>query len=1174
MTFRWTLLTLALMLNTCLLFGQAKDPVTIANTYLQENLKELQLTQSDITEAVVSDLVVSRHNKITHLYFQQYHQGIPVHNAINNFNILEDGKVLSMGNRFISQLDRRINTTTPGLSMSEALLSFMQQFNIASDASIRILEQESAQVATFDPSGLALEPIRIKLVYQAMEDRSVHLAWNIEFYELDAQHWWSARIDAIDGKVLDYFDQVVHCEFGESHAHDGCDAHAHPAEAKHFAPTPSTTHNTSTSSSMLVDGSKYNVYPMPVESPSHGDRAIVEAPADPEASPYGWHDTNGEVGPEFTITRGNNVHAYHDIFANNQSFGDEPDGGDTLCFDYDLDLSNAFPYTQIDPLVTNLFYWNNLMHDVWYHYGFDEAAGNFQFTNYTGDGIGSDEVNAEALDGSGTNNANFATPPDGQNSRMQMFLWGGQLPDLSGATLTVTAPEDYIGDYGYAQAAFGGNLPGENDEPLAGLVVLADDGFGIGSDACEDLINGEEIAGNIAMIDRGTCEFGFKCLAAEEAGAIAVVICNNVSGGTISMAPGAVGDQVTIPAVMMSLADCNTLKMGLPDLRIEFTGGGLQVPQPGPSGLSSDLDNGVIVHEYTHGISIRLTGGPSQSGCLTNQEQAGEGWSDWFALVMTATPEMTADQARGIGTYVLGEPTTGVGIRTHPYSRSMTTNPHTYVNINNESVPHGVGSVFCVTIWDLYWNLVDEYGFDEDIYFGTGGNNMAMQLVLDGLKLQPCNPNFIEARDAILEADMVNYDGANQCLIWETFARRGIGASATVGGNEAFDLPLSCSFVYNVEKTAVEEAEAGSVITYTLEILNSRMEGISNASITDQLPEGTAFIPGSSNCDITEEDGVLTFNLGDLASGDVVTCTYQVEISNTPFSYINFEDGVENGLGNWEFENPVGAASWGGTFTNTNSGNFAFYAENIDSESDQLLILEEPVILDGENPALTFWHYYDTEASWDGGVVEISTDGTNWEDLGDAMIVNGYTGPLQDNPASPISGRLAFHGKSNDWIRTVVDLSDYTNTPIQIRWRLGCDGLVGGDGWYIDDIRFYGNFRQITNIACTDDEEPLCSEVSTVIFGDPTSSTTELGKAEELSLFPNPTKGSFTIQLVNALPKTAELRVLAMDGRLLTRFEDDNFQSREIDLSAYGAGVYLVQLLTENGSTIRRVVVE
>ena len=93
--------------------------------------------------------------------------------------------------------------------------------------------------------------------------------------------------------------------------------------------------------------------------------------------------------------------------------GSGPSGGAALNFDFPLNLAQA-PSTYRPAAVTNLFYWNNIIHDVQYQYGFDEAAGNFQINNYGRGGLGNDRVHAEAQDGGGTNNANFVTPPDGQ----------------------------------------------------------------------------------------------------------------------------------------------------------------------------------------------------------------------------------------------------------------------------------------------------------------------------------------------------------------------------------------------------------------------------------------------------------------------------------------------------------------------------------------------------------------------------------------------------------------------------------------------------------------------------------------------------------------------------------------------------------------------------------------
>merc|ERR1711974_341051 len=112
----------------------------------------------------------------------------------------------------------------------------------------------------------------------------------------------------------------------------------------------------------------------------------------------------------------------------------------------------------------------------------------------------------------------------------------------------------------------------------------------------------------------------------------------------------------------------------------------------------------------------------------------------------------------------------------------------------------------------MTWALIDEYGYDADLYNGTGGNNIAMQLVIDGLKMQSCNPGFIDGRDAILAADMAVNGGANQCLIYTAFAQRGLGFSAEQGSNfsrtdqvEAFDMPptnvLDCSNLSVAENT-------------------------------------------------------------------------------------------------------------------------------------------------------------------------------------------------------------------------------------------------------------------------------------------------------------------------------------------------------------------------------------
>ena len=184
-------------------------------------------------------------------------------------------------------------------------------------------------------------------------------------------------------------------------------------------------------------------------------------------------------------------------------------------------------------------------------------------------------------------------------------------------------------------------------------------------------------------------------------------------------------------------------------------------------------------------VSNRLTGGPSNVNCLNNDERPSEGWSDYYGVTLTMEPGDTGADPRGIGTYVISQPTDGTGIRPAPYSTDFGINGFTYQDTRTQAIPHGVGFVWATAIWEMMWELIDAHGFDPDIYdaTGTAGNQIALSLVTEGMKLQPCSPGFVDARDAILEADDLLYGGANTDLLWAAFARRGLGVFADQGSS-------------------------------------------------------------------------------------------------------------------------------------------------------------------------------------------------------------------------------------------------------------------------------------------------------------------------------------------------------------------------------------------------------
>lgn len=775
---RTRLLSVAIACCLALAAGASQASAAAGEAAALQHMKaarqQLGLTGADINEVAIGSSVLSRHNGVTHVYLQQRHAGIDVWNAVLNVNVAANGKVISTGNRFVANIAALAGGQSARKSGTEAAAAAVGHLKLKAGKAFDVVARKggASQAVTLSDGGVAVRPIEARLVWLPV-GKAVRLAWSVEIEATDGGPWVYAFVDADSGASLGQHSLVVH-----DTAREIASAIARPAGSRALLPSFAPT-----------DGATYRVFPIPLESPTDGGRLLVSNAAHPLASPFGWHDTNGVAGPEFTITRGNNVHAYADRDNNNVADpGSSPDGGAALVFDFPLDLFSR-PFDSQRAIVTNLFYWNNVVHDVTYGYGFDEASGNFQVNNYGRGGAGNDDVRAEAQDGSGRNNANFGTPVDGQRPRMQMFEWRSATPN----PITVLAPSPIAGTYYGPMAGFGESLV--TTGALGGTVVLVNDGAGVSpTDGCEPFVLP---AGAIPLIDRGNCNFTVKVKNAQNAGATMAIVANNIAG--LPTAMGGSDPTVTIPSVMISLDDANLFKAHLPFGATVADGTG------GAPDRDSDLDAGVIAHEYGHGISNRLTGGRTNVSCLGNAEQMGEGWSDWFALTMTTHPTDTRTTRRGIGSYVSFQAADGLGIRPTQYTTDMAVNASTYAWVAdtvNISQPHGIGYVWNTMLWEMYWNLVDRHGYNADIYgpWNSAGNNLAFQLVMDGLKFQPCQPGFVDGRNAILAADAALTGGANQCEIWRGFAKRGLGFSASQGssnnrsdGVEAFDLPAACT---------------------------------------------------------------------------------------------------------------------------------------------------------------------------------------------------------------------------------------------------------------------------------------------------------------------------------------------------------------------------------------------
>jgi hypothetical protein len=239
-------------------------------------------------------------------------------------------------------------------------------------------------------------------------------------------------------------------------------------------------------------------------------------------------------------------------------------------------------------------------------------------------------------------------------------------------------------------------------------------------------------------------------------------------------------------------------------------------PEPDRDGT---LDADIVYHELTHGTSIRLHGGLTG----VQPQSMGEGWGDFVAIASFAEPDDDFEGVFATGGYATYQFSFFApvgswnfnyysGIRRFPYSVDFSKNPQTYADIDpaQQSYPpdvprntsisntanevHNAGEVWCNTLIECRAALMRHHGFE--------GNQRMLQLVVDGMKLSPGNPNMLVARDAILQADMVNYGGEDMAQLWHGFARRGMGLSATSpavsasGVHEAFDVPQFVTFAF------------------------------------------------------------------------------------------------------------------------------------------------------------------------------------------------------------------------------------------------------------------------------------------------------------------------------------------------------------------------------------------
>ncbi|MFZ1453077.1 MAG: M36 family metallopeptidase, partial [Ferruginibacter sp.] len=895
---------------------------------------KLGLTAEDLSHVMVSRTYQDNATGIRMVYLTQTYQGIPVFNQMLVLAFKGD-KLVSQAGAFNHNLQKFAagKSSTPSVTAQSAVQSALSDRGLhASQMAVVVNTKDNGRKVEFSNMGVSRENITAQLMWTPVENSNeINLSWHVYIIPKTTADYWMVRVDAVNNSVIGMDNYTDYCDWGTPDVHGLVKYPGFAYGNKHVHATHEGNFDFKTAEDpSLVTTASYRVVPFPAEAPTfpNGAHALRTDPwtaAPGNATTLKWH--TGLAATDYNYTRSNNVFAYQDrANDNNGSIADAATSSTAfpnLTFDFTPDY--AVNPTQTTPVpnqqfnTTNLFYWNNVIHDIMYIYGFTEPAANFQDDNLGRGGNGNDHVNAEAQDGGGTNNANFSTPADGGSGRMQMYLWNGGTPNRDG-----------------------------------------------------------------------------------------------------------------------------------------------------------DVDNGIVIHEYAHGISNRFTGGGS-AGCLGNAEQMGEGWSDYYGLMLTqdwatATLNTGFNSPRGIGTYALFQPTTGVGIRGQRYCTDFAVNNRVYL-ASLPAGPHPRGEIWCATLWDMTWNIINQVGnINPNLYnfAGGGGNAIALKLVTEGMRLQQCSPGFISGRNAILQADQVLYGGLYNCAIWEAFRRRGMGAFASEGStgsvtDQVPDFTAPITLGATVSATTIPE---GSNLTYNNSV--ATCSAVTGYTLRDTLPTNVTYVSGGT---YDAANRVVSFPVNQAAG----TTNYPFIVNVNAGSYFPpvtlFTEPVATASipAAWTTAGSVGTPTWVVSTTVSNSAPNSFYVQNLAISGDQRLATTASFAIPlNSYPELSFWHRWNTEDGWDGGVVEISTNGgTTWNDVGAAnYTLNGYNGGLGAAPTNALSGRAAFTGLQATFIITKVNLASYNGQTVMLRFRFGSDDNTTAPtapaGWWVDDISL--NYKAAVNM--------------------------------------------------------------------------------------------------------------
>jgi hypothetical protein len=542
--------------------------------------------------------------------------------------------------------------------------------------------------------------------------------------------------------------------------------------------------------------------------------------------------------------------------------------------------------------------------------------------------------------------------------------------------------------------------------------------------------------------------------------------------------------------------------------------------------VDGNLDSDVVVHELAHGLSNRLHG--NGSGLTHDMSRGmGEGWSDFYALALMSSPAEPLNGIYTIGSYdtftSTGFPVNSYyGIRRFPTAPMSFTggpnnrphNPLTFADIDATKINlsdgafspryvgtsdqvHNAGEIWCNTLWEARARFITRLGWE-------GGNRRILQFVTDGMKLAPLSPTFLSERDAIIDATLAGGTDADVADMWAAFAVRGMGASASIqalpgtssGGTglarvtEAFDLPnLRQSPVITVSDSTGNNngfPEPGETLSVTVPLSN--LTGRTANGVSLQIAGGNSSSYGTIASGQTVTRTIPYVVPSAMPCGSVVTLTMNVTSDLGPVAFThsfnlgqpvttyseNFDSVTAPSFpAGWDVGSSYAPMTWIPRTGDADTAPNSIFAADLPNctgsgcpatDGGSTELTSPPIGIALAGSTVTFRHKFNTEANWDGGVLEISVAGGPYLDFvtsGGTFLTNGYNSTIGVSTPNPLGGRQGWTGNSGGYITTVGRFPvSAVGQNVRLRWRMGTDSNTApaGGGWNVDTISVQGNY--------------------------------------------------------------------------------------------------------------------